>query len=68
VTTEPPGAAPGGRLLLRPLMRGGEITGAEPLTAARSRHREAVAELPVHATQLSRGDPAIPTVFVPDSD
>jgi nicotinate phosphoribosyltransferase len=68
VTTEPPGPAPGGRLLLRQLMRGGEITGAEPLTALRSRHRETVAELPVHATQLSRGDPAIPTVFVPDHD
>jgi nicotinate phosphoribosyltransferase len=63
VTTEPPGAAAGGRLLLRQLMRGGEIISSEPLTAARSRHREAVAELPLHATQLSRGDPAIPTVF-----
>jgi nicotinate phosphoribosyltransferase len=49
-------------------VRGGEIVGREPLTAARSRHREAMAELPAYALQLSRGYPAIPTVFGPDSD
>ena len=33
---------------------------------ARARHREALAELPPYALQLSRGYPAIPTVFDPD--
>ncbi len=56
------------RALLRPLVRGGEIVGQEPLNAARERHRAALAELPVHALQLSRGYPAIPTVFVPPDD
>jgi len=56
------------RPLLRQLVRGGEIVGREPLEAARERHRAALAELPVHALQLSRGYPAIPTVFVPDEE
>jgi nicotinate phosphoribosyltransferase len=68
VTTVPPDPGPGDRELLRPLMRAGEIVGGEPLAAARSRHRESVAELPAHARQLSRGYPAIPTLFVPDGD
>jgi nicotinate phosphoribosyltransferase len=55
-------------VLLRPLLRGGEIVGREPLDAARSRHREVRAELPAYALQLSRGYPAIPTVFAPDGD
>jgi nicotinate phosphoribosyltransferase len=49
-------------------VRGGEIVGREPLDAARSRHREALAELPAHALRLSRGYPAIPTTFEPDSE
>ena len=49
--------------LLVPLVRAGEIVGREPLQAARERHRQALAELPPQARQLSRGDPAIPTVF-----
>ena len=36
--------------------------------AARARHREALAELPPYALQLSRGYPAIPTVFEPGGD
>ncbi|HSZ45401.1 MAG TPA: nicotinate phosphoribosyltransferase [Streptosporangiaceae bacterium] len=58
----------GGRPLLTELVRGGEVVGREPLTAARARHRAALAELPGHARQLSRGYPAIPTVFEPDLD
>ena len=49
-----------------PLVPRGEIVGREPLDAARERHRAALAELPAHALQLSRGYPAIPTVFEPD--
>jgi nicotinate phosphoribosyltransferase len=67
VMTEPPVPAPDDRVLLHQLVRGGEIVGGEPLEAARARHREALAELPVHALQLSRGYPAIPTVFGPDA-
>ena len=68
VTTQPPDPDSGGRVLLRQLVRGGETVGAEPLTAARARHREALAELPQYALQLSRGYPAIPTIFSPNGD
>jgi hypothetical protein len=34
----------------------------------RARHREVMAELPSYALQLSRGYPAIPTVFAPNPD
>jgi nicotinate phosphoribosyltransferase len=47
--------------LLVPLVRGGEITGREPLDAARTRHITARATLPLSATQLSRGEPVLPT-------
>ncbi|MEV7966226.1 nicotinate phosphoribosyltransferase [Sphaerisporangium sp. NPDC088356] len=64
VTTEPDGPPPPGtRPLLRALVRGGEMVGREPLTAARERHRASVAELPLLAHQLSQGDPVIPTVY-----
>jgi nicotinate phosphoribosyltransferase len=67
VTDTAPG--PGqGRPLLRQLVRGGEIIGREPIADARARHAAAVAELPSHARQLSRGYPAIPTTFTPDRD
>ncbi|MEU4541637.1 nicotinate phosphoribosyltransferase [Streptosporangium sp. NPDC023825] len=51
------------RPLQVPLVREGEIVGREKLDVARARHREAVAELPSTAHQLSRGYAAIPTVF-----
>ena len=61
------GAVPDGEAGLRPLLRHlvdhGEIIGAEPLADARARHTASVAELPPTARQLSRGEPAIPTVF-----
>ena len=43
--------------------RDGEIVGREPLATAQERHRQALAELPPQALQLSRGDPAIHTIF-----
>ncbi len=55
------------RPLLRLLVSEGSPVGAEDLGAARDRHRRAVAELPAYARQLSRGYPAIPTIFEPDS-
>jgi nicotinate phosphoribosyltransferase len=63
VTLTPPGPSVADRPLLVPLVRRGEIVGTEPLAAARERHQQSLAELPAHALQLSRGYPAIPTVF-----
>ncbi len=59
----PPDPGPRDRELLTPLVAGGEIVGRSDISAARERHRAALAELPPHALQLSRGYPAIPTVF-----
>src|SRR5215469_15482440 len=59
---------PQSRHLLELLVRDGQIVGRESVTAARARHQSVLAELPAHARQLSRGYPAIPTVFEPDYD
>jgi len=66
ITLAPPDPSPADRVLLRELIREGKIVGREPLSAARARHQAVLAELPAHALQLSRGYPAIPTVFDPD--
>jgi nicotinate phosphoribosyltransferase len=52
------------RELVRPLIRGGEVVGREPLSAARERHQRAMSELPIEAGKLSRGEPAIDTELV----
>ncbi|WP_407642126.1 nicotinate phosphoribosyltransferase [Actinomadura spongiicola] len=64
VSTGEPTPGPRDRLLQVPLVRNGEIVGRESLAAARERHARCVAELPTTATQLSRGEPALPTEFV----
>ncbi|MGW3866785.1 hypothetical protein ACWEDZ_35755, partial [Streptomyces sp. NPDC005047] len=51
------------RQLLVELVRGGEVVAREPLDAARDRHAAARAGLPLSATQLSRGEPVIPTEY-----
>ncbi|MEO6143458.1 MAG: nicotinate phosphoribosyltransferase [Dermatophilaceae bacterium] len=51
------------RPLLVELIRDGEIIGDRALEAARDRHEQSRAELPPRALQLSRGEPAIPTVY-----
>jgi len=66
ISLAPPDPGPADRVLLRELIREGKIVGREPLSAARARHQAVLAELPAHALQLSRGYPAIPTVFDPD--
>jgi nicotinate phosphoribosyltransferase len=66
ISLSPPDPGPRDRELLVPLVVAGEIVGREDLTVARDRHRAALAELPPYALQLSRGYPAIPTVFEPD--
>jgi nicotinate phosphoribosyltransferase len=68
VTDAEPADSAGGRPLLHELVRDGDIVGAEPLTTARARHQAVLAELPSHARQLSRGYPAIPTLFEPADD
>jgi nicotinate phosphoribosyltransferase len=62
----PAGLGPHDRVLLQELVREGKVVGREPLAAARARHAAVLAELPGYAVQLSRGYPAIPTVFGPD--
>ncbi|MFF0788119.1 nicotinate phosphoribosyltransferase [Streptomyces spiralis] len=52
------------RQLLVQLVKGGEVVGREPLDAARDRHAAARANLPLSATQLSRGEPVLPTEYV----
>jgi nicotinate phosphoribosyltransferase len=59
----PPAPTPTDRVLLRELVRSGKVVGREPLSSVRSRHLAALEELPPYALQLSRGYPAIPTVF-----
>ncbi len=66
--TDNPDLTHRGRQLLHLLVRDGTVIGREHLGAARERHKRAAAELPAHAHQMSRGYPAIPTVFEPDSD
>jgi putative nicotinate phosphoribosyltransferase len=68
VSLSPPEPGPLDRELLVPLVVGGEVVGREGASAARARHRQALAELPPYALQLSRGYPAIPTVFEPNGE
>jgi nicotinate phosphoribosyltransferase len=63
ITLTPPSPGACGRELLRELVANGKVVGREPLSAARSRLSSALAELPPYALQLSRGYPALPTVF-----
>jgi nicotinate phosphoribosyltransferase len=49
------------RTLLVPLVRGGRVVGRETLEAARDRHAASRDELPVVASQMSKGEPVIPT-------
>lgn len=60
---EPVSGELAGLMLQVPLMRGGRSVGREPMSAARARHIEARAGLPLSATQLSRGEPVLPTVY-----
>ncbi len=52
-----------GRGLLRTLMRDGEPVEPPTLEDGRALLQRALAELPISATQLSRGEPVIPTVY-----
>ena len=65
---EPSAASSGERPLLVPLLTDGVVdgryTGPEGTALAREHHEQAIAELPDDAFRLSRGEPAIPTVYV----
>ncbi|WP_085207595.1 nicotinate phosphoribosyltransferase [Streptomyces sp. Amel2xC10] len=50
--------------LLVELVKGGEVVAREPLDTVRDRHRVARANLPLSATQLSQGEPVLPTEYV----
>ncbi|POX47881.1 nicotinate phosphoribosyltransferase [Streptomyces sp. Ru71] len=52
------------RQLLVELVKGGEVVGRESLDVARERHAAVRAGLPLSATQLSRGEPVLPTEYV----
>jgi nicotinate phosphoribosyltransferase len=67
LVAEQPAFGERARPLLQPLVSDGSPVATENLGAARDRHQRALAELPAHARQLSRGYPAIPTIFDPDS-
>jgi nicotinate phosphoribosyltransferase len=52
------------RELMVPLIRRGDTVASEPLNAARERHVQSRAELPMDALKLSRGEPVIKTVYL----
>jgi nicotinate phosphoribosyltransferase len=65
-TGEMPATGSHDRPLLIDLIRDGEIVvdrGLDALDAARTRHKQSLAELPARALQLSRGEPVIETIF-----
>ncbi len=52
------------RDLLVPVYRGGELVYTATLDDARVRHAESLAELPLAARRISRGEPAIETIIL----
>lgn len=50
--------------LLVQLIKGGQVLARESLEVVRDRHAAARANLPLSATQLSRGEPVIPTEYL----
>jgi nicotinate phosphoribosyltransferase len=51
------------RPLMVDLVRDGEVVDHQDIHEARARHEASRAELPRSATQLSRGEPVIPTIY-----
>ncbi|OIJ88116.1 nicotinate phosphoribosyltransferase [Streptomyces colonosanans] len=52
------------RQLLVQLVKGGQVVARESLDVVRDRHAAARANLPLSATQLSRGEPVLPTEYL----
>ncbi|MDR1710693.1 MAG: nicotinate phosphoribosyltransferase [Propionibacteriaceae bacterium] len=63
----PPEGDHNDRPLLATLIDHGQIVGRESLDAARERHTAAVAELPMDARKMSRGEPVIETIMLDES-
>lgn len=63
---EAPGADHNDRPLMIELVRDGEVVDHQDIHEARARHRASRAELPRAATQLSRGEAVIPTIYEGD--
>jgi nicotinate phosphoribosyltransferase len=65
---DPPAGPDAGRPLLVDLVRDGEVArehlGPAAVTRAREHHAAAIAELPIEALSLARGEPAIPTHYL----
>jgi nicotinate phosphoribosyltransferase len=64
----PADLGPDDRVLLKELVKEGKVVGRETVQEARARHIAVLAELPGYALQLSRGYPALPTVFGADGE
>ncbi|KUN28294.1 nicotinate phosphoribosyltransferase [Streptomyces antibioticus] len=64
VGTGPVPAELADRQLLVQLVKGGDVVAREPLDVVRDRHTAARDGLPLSATQLSRGEPVLPTEYV----
>ncbi len=63
VVGSPPEAHPGDRPLMVPLVRSGAVVTPGSLAEAREQWQSARAELPPTALRLSRGEPALPTIY-----
>ena len=61
----PPATTEPFRVLTTPLVRGGEVVAGPNLAAARDVVAAGLRSLPADGLDLSRGDPAIPTVLIP---
>ncbi|MEU9990261.1 nicotinate phosphoribosyltransferase [Streptomyces sp. NPDC048045] len=64
IGTGPVPTALADRQLLVELVKGGDVVAREPLDVTRDRHIAARANLPLSATQLSRGEPVLATEYV----
>lgn len=63
---EPPVDDGDDRMLLRPLVEAGKIVGRTTPDESRAHHFKVRDELPRSGSQLSRGEPAIPTEYIGD--
>ena len=63
---EPPAHDGDDRPLMVELVRDGEVVDHQDIHEARARHEASRTELPRAATQLSRGEPVIPTLYEED--
>jgi nicotinate phosphoribosyltransferase len=65
---EPPEDDGDDRMLLKPLVEAGKIVGRTTPAESQAHHLKVRDELPRSASQLSRGEPAIPTDYIGDFD